>query len=118
MSNHHNHLVEDRTRERLEGVITLARHPGTDGEGEAARNRIGEIVLKNPWLTAGTTVNTAQPRGGRNGLAAACAGFPEMLSMWEREFLVSVRRFPRLSPKQAEILQRIANKLRASGCQL
>jgi hypothetical protein len=118
LDNHLNHLDQDRARRTLENVITLARAPGTQGESEAACMAVGRLVLKNPWITAATIVNTSQPRAGRNGLAAACAGFPEMLTEWERAFLVNVRRFPRLSPKQVEILQRIANKLRSCGCPL
>ena len=120
MSNHHNHLgnhlVEDRTRERLEGVITLARHPGTDGEAEAACTAIGRLVLSNPWLTTGMAVHTSAPDW--RDMACACARHRDMLNQWEREFLAGLWRFPKLSPKQSQILKNIEARLRAGGCPL
>jgi hypothetical protein len=117
VSNHHNHLdnhLEDRTRERLTGCIEMARRPGTGPEGEAACTAIGRIVLSNPWLTTGMVVHTSAPPW--RDMACACARHRDMLNQWEREFLAGLWRFPKLSPKQSQILKNIEARLRAGGC--
>jgi hypothetical protein len=44
-----------------------------------------------------------------------CRRHRHLLSEWERTFLDGLPRFPRLTPKQQESLDRIVTKLRVSG---
>ena len=46
-------------------------------------------------------------------LVAWCLLRPEVLTAWERAFLAALPGFPRLSPRQAEILDGIAAKVAA-----
>ena len=108
--------LEDRTRERLTGCIELAHRGATDGEQQAACTAIGRIVLSNPWITSGMTVHTSAPDW--RDLACACAQHRDVLNQWEREFLAGLWRFPKLSPKQSQILKNIEARLRAGGCPL
>jgi len=41
-----------------------------------------------------------------------CLRHPDAITAWEEGFLVSIRRFRRLSVKQHEVLQRIFDKVR------
>jgi hypothetical protein len=44
-----------------------------------------------------------------------CLSHPEVLNAWEAGFLASIRRLPRLSPKQLAVLQRIFDKVCAAA---
>lgn len=105
--------------QRLAGVIELARRPGTAGEEEAALMAVGRIVVRNSWLIANATANTALPRptpkpspDWRDALRR-CAAQPERLSDWEREFVANLAHRQSLSSKQAGVLHRIAGRC---GC--
>lgn len=46
-------------------------------------------------------------------IVAQCLARPAALSPWEAKFLRNLRDFPRLSPKQAAVLHRIAERVLA-----
>ena len=93
---------------------------GSDHDGEvAAAGRRAHALVKGAGLTWPEVI---QPAGSRRcwraaatpgGCAAQCLLWPETLTTWEAEFCRSIAGRHRISPKQADVLQRIAAKVAA-----
>ena len=89
-----------------------------DGERAAAAHKATEF-LKARGLTWGEFVELAlgqAARGGRPGRSwretvRACLARDELISAWERRFLLSIRERSHLTPKQLAVLKRIADNV-------
>jgi hypothetical protein len=51
----------------------------------------------------------------KDSIVSACLSRPDLLTDWELDFLISLRRFRQLSPKQSQILGRIFSKVRTES---
>lgn len=89
-----------------------------DGERAAAAFKATEF-LKARGLSWGELVDLAigqAARGSRTGrpwreTVRACLAKDELISAWERRFLLSIRERSRLTPKQWAVLERIAENV-------
>jgi hypothetical protein len=93
---------------------------GSDHDGEvAAAGRRANALIKNAGLTWAQVI---RPGGSRRcwrslspgaDCAALCLLWPEALTDWEAAFCRSIAGRHRISPKQTDVLERIARKVEA-----
>jgi hypothetical protein len=107
--------ISEADRGRIASCLQLATDGATDGEklaGLAGARRLlqrsgtswGDLVCQRP------PASQPVPRPWID-LADRCLRRPDCLTEWERNFVGDIRSFRQLSPKQATILARIANKI-------
>lgn len=101
-------------------LIKLAGLLGSDFDGERSNAAAAATrLLRDNGLTWRDLLTPALPRPrapvptGWRAVVADLVLFPERLSDWEQVFLRGLARFPRLSPKQQVILDRIAQRVQA-----
>jgi hypothetical protein len=114
-------LLPTATRDRLLACIRLAERPGTPGERLAAETAIGRLVVAHARAVIAALSETAPPEPTYDdGDPLACfADWRDAaqfclqngeLSSWERNFLISILRFRRATPKQLNALREIADR--------
>jgi hypothetical protein len=99
---------------KLLGLLGSSFAGERDAAGLAATRFLRERGLE--WADV-VLPNLAAPRGFRTEVEAeieTCIRALDRLTQWERQFVVSLRGFRHLSPKQAETVRGIARKARAA----
>jgi hypothetical protein len=61
------------------------------------------------------TKSKSAPAGDWINDVAACQARPDLMTAWERQFLLSLTGFTTLSPKQAAVLARLRERVRVAG---
>ena len=100
------------TARRLLATFELAQRPGSEGERVSAEHATGRLMVAHAdafraIFTASAT--RIPPAPGWRDLCDECMRHP--LRSWEAEFVRSLRGFPRISPKQRDVLHGIAERL-------
>jgi hypothetical protein len=98
-------------RRRLAIVLGMAGS-AHDGEALAAARR-AEALRARAGLTWADVLGV-QPAADPHDLIIWCLDRAECLTAWQHEFLLSLRGFTVVSPKQRAILDRIAAKIEAA----
>jgi len=93
-----------------------------DGEVVSAARMANQMVRTagvtwHQLLDAKVPVPGAEPDVAalKDSIVSACLSRPDLLTDWELDFLISLRRFRQLSPKQSQILGRIFSKVRTES---
>jgi hypothetical protein len=92
---------------------------GSDHDGEvAAAGRRAHALIRNAGLTWAQVIRPGSRRCWRPvplgaDCAAQCLLWPEALTEWEAAFCRSIAGRYRISPKQTDVLERIARKVEA-----
>ena len=93
---------------------------GSSFDGERAAAAFKAIEFLKPrglsWgefvaLTMGQATHGGRTRHPWRATVHACLAKDELISDWERGFLLSIRERPRLTPKQWAVLERIAENV-------
>ena len=113
-------VLMDSDRERLISCMRLFGRPGTSGERDAAYHAALRILQARglDWADVIAPPNLQVPRRFSTEAEAdieTCIRALDSLTQWERRFVISLRGFRHLSPKQAETLHGIARKARAAA---
>ena len=96
-------------------LVKVLGRLGSDFDGERAEAaRVANEMVRRAGLTWPQLVNNSAPALSAPQWREAveqCLAVPEAITAWEHDFLVSLRRFRRLSDKQRGILERIFLKI-------
>lgn len=113
-------VLDPVSRAKLVGVLSML---ASDFDGErASAGLLASRLLKDRGLTWDDLITpaislSAEPldRDDRHDLTL-CLRHNALLTAWEQSFVQSIASRRHLSPKQADVLHRIAGTLRNRGC--
>jgi hypothetical protein len=109
--------LDAASRDKLVGCLRLAARPGTSGERDAAYAAALRILRARglDWAGVIAPARDFSTEAEAEAEIETCIRALDHLTEWERRFVISLRGFRHLSPRQAAVVRDIAHKARAAA---